>query len=349
MPTAATAPANVNDQAINDALAETGGFGADPATDDPADDLQEEEGGDAPTTTPDADADLAVEDDPDVEEIEVTGANGKEKIKIDYNDREATKRAFQKSAGVDKLYGRYKALRDESAALKTQVQEKGQKEKHWDTFETAYGEGGADGVEQLVATIEGGMEKALPILKAIIDKHERLAKDPAYAATLAAQRKEAEHGATKKELDAIKAQLAETKTHQHQVAAQSAIDAVFPTFSFAGKLGDVAAEEELDTFLFSSLQSKLAQAEGKGYTITPDLVRTILKDSASTIPKAIHQAARKMQTQSQDQASTRAKQAAGAAAIKGAVRAKGSKGGGEPDWRSTEQVSEFLFQASKRR
>lgn len=295
------------------------------------------------------DADGEPEANPDVEEIEVKGAEGPTKVKIDYTDRAAIKRAHQKAAGVDHLYKRYKEIRterDETAAKAAEYQ----KDKQLlGELEVAFGEGGQAGFEGLVDRLmrgSGGVSAAVPLLKGIVDKYEKLTKDPGYQRELDLQKERAEAAQWKKKVEAMEGQIAEQATQQKLHAAQAAVDSVYPQYSFKGKLGDPVNEQRLDEFMFTALQSRLAQAEGAGYPLTPDLVRTAIKEISATIPAAIHQEARRLATRSKDGTSTRAKKAAQAATVKGvAAAAKGSKG--EVDWSKDGDVTDFMFSALK--
>lgn len=331
--------------ALNDAVEEVGGVEADPAPDaTDADAEPSEEDGTMGLDGDDAEETDTEELNPDIEEIEVKGANGVEKIKIDYSDRAALKRAVQKAAGVDHLYKRYKDQRTELATLRETSKEKNQKEQFFDQIDGLFGQGGESGVEALVTKLAGGQKEALGVMEAIVAKHKRLASDPAYAAQLAQQKQVEEANQWKTKYEGLESKINQQSEEQTQHQLQSAVDAAFPEYSFAGKLGDTVNEQRLDEFMFAGLQSRLAQAGAKGYKPTPDLVRTILKEVADTIPAAIHQEARKLTTRSKDKVSTRAKQAAQSATLRGVAAASKGSGGGKTNWDSVDSVSDFLFE-----
>jgi len=343
---------------LEESLAELGVDGSEPA--EPAnpeiDDEDEiETDADETAAPPGADSDGEKDEDEEEEETDADGAdesaaeaagdveeitaNG-EVVKIDYSDKKAIKRAHEKAAGVDKLFGRYKEVRDENKALKSAAETRGEADKQtaetvalYKTLTDAFGEGGVEGTRRLMDRLTGG--KAKEFAKQIAAQ----ADAPAPTADQVAETHRTEAAKLREEVAALKD---ETRLGR----AQAAIDGVWPQFSLVGKLGNPASEQAMDEFMFTKMQAAIATEEKRGTTITSDVVTAIMTGVSKLLPQAIHQEARRMQTAG----SGKAAKAAKAAAQKAAIGSKTGSGKGtqktvddsKVNWLNPSEVTNFL-------
>lgn len=345
---------------VEEALQETGGSKGIP-------DEEPDDGNDDDLEAPEAaeDEDLEVgasdeledadeeESDPSKEVIEVTGKDGRKKITIDYNDKKSIKRAFEQAAGVEKLYGRYVDLRStletEAKAKEEAVAAKEAAEARASALDTILERDGIEGV--IEAALEG--KSAVQVAKEILQRASETekmspAEKAAYAAKHDLSKKDKEVESLREQLKALENKMNSSVETAKLSQMQAAVDSVFPTFSFAGKLGNPVQEAKLDNFIFSDMQKELDKLEGTGVTITPEVVRSVLKDVASVIPGIVHQEARKLATKSKDRVSKAATKAVQSAAIKGA-KASSKAAPADFDWNDTGSVADLVFAKMSKR
>ena len=356
MTTTASVPAtpqSIESLAIGEALSESGislddtGSTQEPA----APELNEEEGGelegsDSTDVDDEGSPDEAAEGKTDEDTITVTDAKGTRQIKIDYKDKAKIKRAYEQAAGVEKLYGRFKEVKDELKALKESQSSVKEKVESYQKLEALYGDGSYEGQKRLITQLTKG--DLVGFAKQV------LAEQESYEKLTPSERKaleiEQENSKWKSEADTLKAEMAKIRTEAALQRSQSALESVWPEFSFKGKLGDRIREEKLDEFLFRGVQSRLAEAEEQGYPVTADLIRATLKDVAGVIPGAIHQEARRLASTNKKGVAAQAKKAAQKATISSSSRAaSGSMDDKDIDWGNTAQVSAFMEQQLSRR
>lgn len=348
---------------LGESLKEVGGFGSSgssaPAADDgglpgDADSLFAELNEDASEVAADADE---LELDPeltnvDIEEIEVTNARGeKVKLKIDYKDREGIKRAHQKAAGIDKLYTRYTDLRTENSAMKEQAATAAKELEVLRSIETLHGDGTPAELEALFEHL--GAEHTYAVAKSIVDKQDRVRnmtpeQRAAWENDQALQARIAKGEAAQAELAKVNERISAVEAQGIIERAQSAVDSVFPEFSFVGKIADTKAAQELDDFMFRGLQSRLAEVKQQGFAVTPELVRTLLKTFASSIPAAIHKEAHEHAKRSHTATSTAAKRAVQNAALKSSGAGSKGNAGRKIDWGNQADMSDLLMRELNR-
>lgn len=267
------------------------------------------------------------------EEIEVTDGDGKKKITIDYSDRAATKRAYEQAAGVSKLYPRYVAIRGELAEATKKLSAKSESEANYEKLSSAFGDGGPTGTLKLLDALTGG-------------KGADMAKQIAAAAPAASADGTPPKAAD--EVTQLRLELNQIKTAGQLSSAQSAIDTVFPEFSFAGKLGDASAENDLDATIFARLQMDVHELETQGKQITADVVRTLLSKSQA-LPKAVHKMAGRLVAKEKKKTAKAALKAAQAAATPGAPTPGGAEDKkpsteAEINWLNPQDITKFLEQ-----
>jgi hypothetical protein len=279
----------------------------------------------------------------DEEFITVTDSSGTRKIKINYGDRAATKRAHEKAAGAEKLYGTYVKLKEETAALKKFRDENAEKIKNYQTFSELYGQGEPERADQLLTRLYG--DKAVDVARAILDKHDEYEALPSEEKLT--RRYNAETAALKKELDSVKTRQQEIDFAAAKSAAESALASVWPTYTFTGKLGDAAQEKKLDSFMMDMLKSRLRDAESSGYSITGELIKANLAEIQEFIPEAIRSGVRKTLKEGRDTTVRAAAKAAQSATISSTSRANKGDGAGKVDWSSPTAVANYLEKAAR--
>lgn len=188
----------------------------------------------------------------DIEEVRVKGPDGrKQKIKIDYSDKQAIKQAYLKAAGMRK----FQLERDSIKKEYSELQEKHQDlTTTWDSMEKAYSEQGAAGVLELLnVDLDSFIEDQL--------KHREYLSNlsPVEKQRMELEQKQAEwqakleHEKTQREIyeERIQKQeeLAETKRTESMVVPS------FDRYRFAGKLGNPTLEAKADKMLWNEFQS----------------------------------------------------------------------------------------------
>jgi hypothetical protein len=191
----------------------------------------------------------------DIEEIVVTGPEGKKRLKIDYTDKDKIKTAFKLAAGARK----WQKERDDARKTLTEVKaEKEKADSDWQRLETAYKE---DGIRGLVNLLEGK-----DVYSDFLD--QEIQKKREYDA-LSPQQKEALDLRKQSEKDKLEAakvrtdyekKLAEINKKQQEAEAaalNSKVTPAFEKYSFSGKLGDPVSEAEFDEMLWNKAIANL--------------------------------------------------------------------------------------------
>lgn len=102
---------------------------------------------------------------PDTEEIFITDDSGRRKYTIDYTDRDKIKKAFEYAAGFRKMQARGDKAIKESEELKA----------GYAKLEDAWGEGGVQGIKNVIAALSGSENGVEEFLQAELDERQRIA------------------------------------------------------------------------------------------------------------------------------------------------------------------------------
>lgn len=230
-----------------------------------------------------------------IEEMFVKGANGRrEKLKIDYNDREAIRDAYVKAAGMRK----FQAERDEFKK-KSETVEKEHKQLKAD-FGKLEAVWEKDGVKGLVTMLAGekGLKELVDAEMSHRDYMSNLSPDEKYKLEIGNYQKLLEKQKT--DTEAKYKQLLEETTKKNEEATlrsmESKLHPTFDRYRFSGKLGDAAVEHRLDKALWEQTIEKLGE-----YPETVELTQAMIdkefRAAASDFKKMINvQADQKVKT-----------------------------------------------------
>lgn len=202
---------------------------------------------------------------PDVEEFEAAGR----KIRIDYSNREATKRAYVMAAGMRKFQAERDAAQSEVKELKTGIEQRDAELNDYRTLDTKYTEGGIDAViqhlegkslDQLLDDRQAEHDRVAAMSPQERAEYEREQIEAKYEAKL----KAAEERLKSREAEESKAKEAdEAKQKADQEAAELAkiqgwMDSAGAKYEFHGKLKDPTRENQLDEMLFNQVKATIA-------------------------------------------------------------------------------------------
>lgn len=223
--------------------------------------------------------------------IYVTGPNGREKLKIDYSNKEAIKKAFAAQYGMRKFQAERDASRAEVGKFKD-------KASNYDKIEKLWSEGGLEGL--ISALDKDGFEK---LVQARVDRaQKRLNATEEEQRMMDLEEREAARELENKRLrEQVEKQLAESK--QREEAAdlkrlESKLHPQFHKYNFSGKLGDAKVEHRYNQFLWAQAMDGLAKypedqeltpamIEREFREVALDLKRVIAKQSEDVAAKAI--------------------------------------------------------------
>lgn len=185
---------------------------------------------------------------PSIQEIQVTDAKGRRKVKVDFSDKDKLTKYVQLAYGARKWQKErddFKVQLDEKTAL-------------WDDFENAW----KGGIKGLVNKLEGSEDAFDKLVDSEIQKRQELASlgpeelkarelDEKYRRQqLEAEKIKSDY---QKKLEAIEAK----EQAAEQAALESRIHPSFERYRFTGKLGDEVAEHEFDTMLWDRTIQRL--------------------------------------------------------------------------------------------
>lgn len=247
------------------------------------------------------------QDTQDIEEIFISDANGRRKIKVDYSDRNRIKKAYQMAAGMRKFQAerdRYKAR-----AEKLEPEYKDLKES-WSALESAFESDGIKGVVNLLSGKETAYdeweeslyqtrrakEDASPQELEQIELREKLARQEREAKRLARMMEERDQMTAKQREQADRIQL------------ESQIHPAFEKYRFAGKLGDQELEQSIDEAIWAKTINALQQYDDD-VDLTPRLIDQEFRRVARTFHRAINKESDKKATKAIESKKKSAKEA----------------------------------------
>lgn len=242
-----------------------------------------------------------------VEYLEVTGENGKTKVKVDWSDRESIKRAISLSVGARK----WQAERDQlKAKYEGLSKEAGEYKESWSQVEQAFKR---DGVAGLVDLFEGRQGAYDEWRQREVDK-ELMRRDasPAELERLEMMERieklQRESSRTKQEAEAREAAAKAAEEAAVRERLEASINPAFDKVRFAGTLGDEALETRLDKGIWSDAMDQLAEIEEQygPQAVTPALAARIFKESAESVRKAISLQSKKEAAKATEQRRTEA-------------------------------------------
>lgn len=240
-------------------------------------------------------------DTPDIEYIQAEG----KKIKIDYSDREKTKRAYQMAAGMRK----FQAERD---TYKKQLDEQIAKGKdNQDIIDKC--DAVIDDDEALFRLITGGRELSEIVEAKMAERDELAAMSPeqldAYKKNQDFEKRERE---LKKREEALKAKAEEADnalSTSERNRQQTMVNSAFTEHRFAGKFGDPSREARADRMLWKDVVERLSEYD----SVNQELINQVVAEAAEDMRSLINIQAQKQikkQVKKQKQVSTKKAQEA---------------------------------------
>lgn len=224
--------------------------------------------------------------------VTVTDEKGKKKVEVDFNNRDQLKKFVQMAHGARK----WQAERDQAITKTKEIESQySTLKQNWDVLETAYQNGGVEGLVDLLEGRQGAfseweksrmeradfLRKASPTERELFETKE---KDSLRQRELEKIRRENEE--FKKSVQAER-EAAEMRS------LESTVHPAFDRYRFADKLGDSDTEQMFDEMLWNSALKRLEPYEEKGIPLTADLVEKEFKSVAVALRKRINVQAEK--------------------------------------------------------
>ena len=250
---------------------------------------------------------------PDTETVFVKGANGrKQKLEINYSDREAVKKAYLRAAGMQKAYKERDAAIAELKGLKEGDQ--AEKVSNWDYLEQAFQE---DGFRGVINAIEGDDNAFASVMQQYVQEQRQWdsmtpEQQEQYQLKRDQARKDTELEAMRQEMEEFKSSVKEERERAEIKDLESTVSSAFDAYSFDGALGDPAKETMLNKMLWAAGREALA-AYPDDVPLTQALARREFRKQAKVIQEMVKtegtkQAARSVEKKKKKAAETIQKQ-----------------------------------------
>lgn len=277
----------------------------------------------------------------DIEFLELTDETGRRRIKIDWSNRDAIKKAVSMAAGARK----WQAERDQLKA-KLESQEKSGKDvqEAWDAVSKAYESQGIEGLVDLLAAEQGAYQKWMQN-----QLQKELAKRDASPEELERMqlkerldRMERERQVEAKRLKEREELIAQERAAAEQAQLQSVVNPAFDKVRFAGTLGNEQLEDRLDRTVWSEAIDILANIEeqqGRN-AVTPAVTRKVFQEVAESLRGAL-------QVKAKEEAAAASEVRKAQAATKVAAKAQTIQGSRQTDAESFKKnISEGNWSAA---
>jgi hypothetical protein len=243
----------------------------------------------------------------EVEYLEVTGENGKTKVKVDWSDRDSIKRAISLSVGARK----WQAERDQLKSKYDSVaKEAGEYKESWAQVEQAFKKEGVAGLVDLFEGRQGAYDewKQREVDKELMRRDASPAELERLEMMERIEKLQRESSRTKQEAEAREASAKAAQEVAVRERLEASINPAFDKVRFSGTLGDAALETRLDKGIWSDAMDQLAEVEEQygPQAVTPALAARIFKESAESVRKAISMQSKKEAAKATEQRRTEA-------------------------------------------
>lgn len=287
------------------------------------------EDGKAQSTTDDS---TSVTTEPNWLEFSVTDEQGRRKMKVDLNNKEQLKRLLPQSAGFRKMQAERDKVNEWRKTAEPRLMEL---ESSWQTLETAYQEGGVEGLVDLLGGKAGHYKEWFG---SEVAKHQKfVGATEAEKRAMAAEEQVArltkqQDLREKRAADAEK--RAATQNEEAQLrSVEAQVTPVFNKYRMAGTLGNPAAEAAYDQAIWDQALKNL-EAMPEDQPLTNAQIETEFRKVSSAFKSAIGKAAGAKTRQVMDEKKAEAQTRVAAAAVRGAP----GKAGGTVDQRMTADI-----------
>lgn len=231
--------------------------------------------------------DAQPEESSDIEELIVTGAKGRRKVKVDFSDKDKLKKHVQLSYGARK----WQAERDEARSqLQSTKDELKSLKGDWDKLEAAYE---SKGVAGLVNLLEGREDAYETFRREELEREQRFQsmsddERAAYDRDQELQKERARSKKLEEEYDRKLQEIQEAQDRNEMRALESKILPSFDRYRFKGKLGDEVAETEFDEMLWSRALGSLDKIIDENVELTPAMIDKEFRRISVTIKKHLN-------------------------------------------------------------
>jgi hypothetical protein len=212
----------------------------------------------------------------------------KQKAKFDLSNTEKLQQELSLAAGA-RVWQRDRDMARKQ--LKELEEQHSEISKNYSTLEQAWGDGGREGLKNLVNLLTTDKEGFDKFLKSEVDRvraRESATPDELERMTLLEEKEAAvrEREKAVKTLNQREEAAIKAKAEAEHAATRALIDPVFFEHSFDGKLGDAETEAELNEALWASATKKL-DALPEGTVLTPAVVKDVFSKVASRLSAGV--------------------------------------------------------------
>lgn len=236
----------------------------------------------------------------DTDYVYVTDESGRKKIKVDFADRDKTKKAYEYAYGFRKMQAERDKANSQLKDLEPKYQDMA---KSWELMEKAVHDNGLEGLVNLISGDAKGFDK-------LVEKRMQLSewKKSATPAELerydAQQQAEAERRAREKlekEFSSLRDKVEKDSDTAKFKTLESKVNPAFDKWRFAGKLGDASLEEQLDRAVWNQALDNIEGVRSKMGVEEHELPSTIIEQEfrkvRSTFDKVINKQTEKKTSQ----------------------------------------------------
>lgn len=225
----------------------------------------------------------------EIEYVELTDETGRKKIKVDWNNRDAIKKAISMAAGARKWQNERDQLRKTLEQKEAEYQDVS---TAWNAIEQAYTTQGLEGLVDLLANKQGAytewlqnqVNKELMKRDATPDELEKIQLKERL------DRIERERKIESKRLTEREEAIAKERAAAEEAALQSVVNPSFDRVRFAGTLGNEQLEDRLDRAVWSEaidVLSNIEEQQGK-QAITPAMTRRVFQEVADSLRQGLN-------------------------------------------------------------
>lgn len=225
----------------------------------------------------------------EIEYVELTDETGRKKIKVDWNNRDAIKKAISMAAGARKWQNERDQLRKTLEQKEAEYQDVS---TAWNAIEQAYTTQGLEGLVDLLANKQGAynewlqsqVSKELTKRDATPDELEKIQLKERL------DRIERERTIESKRLKEREEAIAKERAAAEEAALQSVVNPSFDRVRFAGTLGNEQLEDRLDRAVWSEsidILSNIEEQQGK-QAITPAVTRRVFQEVAESLRQGMN-------------------------------------------------------------
>lgn len=269
---------------------------------------------------------------PKKELVKVNDGKGSREVEIDFTDRPALVRYVQQAYGAMKLFNRERAAVARAEKAEAAAAEKAEQAAVAEDLETLLATEGEDAVVKHLTgkTVEEHLTRRAARTAWLKDPKRTDAEREELYKREAKEEVERQRAFDKKKAERASKQVSEKEADLDRKQLQAMVNPVFNKARFAGKIGDAALEQRLDSMMWNEIRLGIDEVYKSGVEeLTPEIVAGIVKDARDTLGAGIDKQATKKAGKVLASKKAKAKNAAASAARKGG-QALGKQNTGAP-------------------